>query len=124
MSQIISESTSIKISGGAAVFNQNFNYDSITLFSTSASEHALATLKLEVSGTRLFGGLLTTVGEIKINSAILSSVQTIVNGGYVTDGFVDLIIPPSSSLIVKTSGSDDACNKKWTLSYVKFINSP
>ena len=124
MSQIISENTSIKLSGGSAVFNQNFVFDSVTLFSTSASEYALATIKLEVNGIRLFGGLMTTVGEIKINSAILSSVQTLVSGGYVSDGFIDLIIPPSSSLIVKTSGSDDGCNKKWTLSYVKFINSP
>ncbi len=124
MSQIISESTSIKLSGGAAVFNQNFNFDSVTLFTTAANEYALATIKLEVSGVRLFGGILTTVGEIKINSAILSSVQTLVSGGVVTDGLIDVIVPPSSSLIVKTSGSDDACNKKWTLTYAKFINSP
>jgi len=119
---VISNNTTMRIVGGATAQPAAVETRTITIFSTSANEYALATINHIFSGGLLAGGGVT--GRILVNTSIFAESSTPGVGVDVESGFVEVLVPPLSSLIIQTVGVVDVALQRYVLSYVKFINSP
>jgi hypothetical protein len=121
---IIASNTTIKVGGGSTISGSNTTVGSVTMFSTTVNQYALAIIKLDSTAVSFSGPVnnvsFLTISGVTFMNSIGSPLTTPISTGY-----VEVIVPPSSSLTVSNAGSvADAVSKTWVCTYTIFQNSP